>query len=66
MSKYAKSVGSWNPGPGKGPDAAAKAKLFSTTASDHKDSISGTNEQKPFLGKSGKPPGPFGVKGREF
>lgn len=60
------SISDWNPGPGSGSDESKKAKLFSTEASDAKDTMTGTNEQKPFFGKSGTPKGPFGSKGHEF
>lgn len=60
------SMADWNPGPGKGEDAGKKAKLFSTEASDAKDTMTGTNELKAFKGKSGVPKGPFGSQGKEF
>lgn len=51
---------------GNSPKGRSREELFSTTAKDQPENISATNEQKAFLGKSGKPKGPFGVSGREF
>lgn len=60
------SMKNWDAGQGGGSNEAKKAKLFSTEASDAKDTMTGTNEQKEFVGKSGTPKGPFGLKGKEF
>lgn len=65
MSNYGKSVANWDPGAGKGKDDKAN-KLMSTTASDAKDTMTGTNELKQFVGGSGKPSGELGQKGRQF
>ena len=51
---------------GNSPKGRSREELFSTTAHDQPENISATNEQKAFLGKKGKPTGPFGVAGREF
>jgi hypothetical protein len=59
-------VSNWNPGPGGGADPSKMAKLMSTEASDAKDTMTGTNELKPFTGSGGKPKGPFGKKGKNF
>ena len=40
--------------------------LMSTTASDAKDTMTGTNALKQWTSGSGKPPTPYGVQGREF
>lgn len=64
IPNFGQSVSGWNPGPG--PKEKSADKLMSTEASDAKDTMTGTNELKPFLGGSGKPPGPFGQKGTEF
>lgn len=60
------SVANWDPGSGGDSHDAKRAKLLSTEASDGKDTMTGTNEQKPFVGGSGTPKGPFGMKGKEF
>jgi hypothetical protein len=39
---------------------------MSTEASDAKDTMTGTNELKNWVGGSGKPEGPYGVQGRKF
>jgi hypothetical protein len=54
----------WDPGAGK--SKSDNSKLFTTTAKDAPDTMDGTNELKPFVGKSGKPPAPYGIQGREF
>lgn len=54
----------WDPGQGGSSDN--RAKLFSTEAHDAKDTMTGTNEQKEFVGGKGTPKGPFGAKGKEF
>jgi hypothetical protein len=41
-------------------------KLMSPNAKDDPEALSGTNEQKAWIGGSGKPKGPFGSKGRNF
>ena len=60
------SMRNWNPGAGGADAESKKAKLFSTEAKDHAESINGTNELKEHVGKGGTPKGPFGMKGREF
>lgn len=60
------SMAGWNPGSGKGKNQGSIDKLMSTEAKDNPSSISATNELKPFVGKSKKPSGPFGVQGKEF
>jgi hypothetical protein len=63
--KYTKSYADWNPGPGK--KASDKAdQLMATEASDAKDTMTGTNELKQWVGGSGKPPGPYGVAAKKF
>jgi hypothetical protein len=63
--KYTKSVGDWSPTiPKKSSEKAEE--LMSTTAQDAKDTMTGTNELKQWVGGSGKPPGPYGVQGRKF
>jgi hypothetical protein len=57
-------LANWNPGAGK--PKSDNNKLFNTEAKDAPETTDATNELKPFIGKSGKPPGPFGIKGREF
>lgn len=64
MSNFSTSVS--NKDFGQNPKGRSKEALFSTQAKDQPDNITGTNEQKAFIGKSGKPKGPFGVQGREF
>jgi hypothetical protein len=64
--KYTKSVGDWNPGPGKGRDQGKANELMSTEARDAKDTMTGTNELKQWTGGSGKPPAPYGVQGKKF
>ena len=63
--KYTKSYGDWNPGPGKKSNDKAD-QLMATEASDAKDTMTGTNELKQWVGGSGKPPAPYGVQGRKF
>ena len=60
------SIAVWKPGPGSGNVTTNREKLFSTTAKDNPDCITGTNELKPFSGGKGMPPAPFGAKGKEF
>lgn len=64
MPNYNASVG--NKDFGNNPKGRSREELFSTVAKDQAENISATNEQKAFIGKSGKPKGPFGVSGREF
>jgi hypothetical protein len=62
---YKSGVASWSPStPKKGADRAEQ--LMSTEASDAKDTMTGTNELKQWVGGSGKPEGPYGVQGRKF
>lgn len=61
-----KSMSGRDFGAGEGEDTKRAARLMSTTAKDCADCITGTNELKAFEGKSGKPSGPFGTKGKEF
>ena len=62
---YGTSVSNWSPSiPSKASEKAEK--LMSTEASDGKDTMTGTNELKNFVGGSGKPEGPYGVQGRKF
>ena len=62
---YGTSVSNWTPSTPKSSSDAAE-KLMSTEASDAKDTMTGTNELKNFVGGSGKPDGPYGVQGRKF
>lgn len=65
MAQYAGSKGDWTPDvPKKSQEKAEK--LMSTEASDAKDTLTGTNILKQWIGKSGKPSSPYGVQGREF
>lgn len=65
IPSYGSGTANWTPSvPKKSSDAAEK--LMSTEASDAKDTMTGTNELKGFVGGSGKPEGPFGVQGRKF
>ena len=64
--KYSKSVGDWNPGPGKKRSSEKADELMSTEASDAKDTMTGTNELKQWVGGSGTPPRPYGSQGRKF
>lgn len=66
MPKYAGSKANWNPGAGKPHSDKRVDELMSTEASDAKETMTGTNDLKPFIGGSGKPKGPFGQKAREF
>lgn len=59
------SVSNWDPGQGA-TTRSNNDPAMSTEAKDHKDTCNATNELKQFVGKSGKPKGPFGVQGREF
>jgi hypothetical protein len=65
MAKYGGSKGDWTPDvPKKSQEKAEQ--LMSTEASDAKDTLAGTNVLKQWVGGSGKPPAPYGVRGREF
>jgi hypothetical protein len=65
MAKYGGSKGDWTPDvPKKSQEKAEQ--LMSTEASDAKDTLAGTNVLKQWIGGSGKPPAPYGVRGREF
>jgi len=65
MASYSTSRGDWVPDvPKKSQEKAEQ--LMSTTASDAKDTMTGTNALKQWIGGSGKPDTPYGVKGREF
>lgn len=48
----------------KGADATKK--LMSPNAHEDPETVTGTNEQKAFKGRAGKPKGPFGPQGRMF
>jgi hypothetical protein len=62
---YGTSVSNWSPStPKKSSDKADS--LMSTEASDAKDTMTGTNELKQWVGGSGKPDAPYGVQGRKF
>jgi len=41
-------------------------KLMSPNAKEDPDTVTGDNPQKEWLGKGGKPQGPFGQQGRNF
>jgi hypothetical protein len=65
IPSYGAGVSDWTPStPKKSADSADK--LMSTEASDAKDTMTGTNELKPWVGGSGKPAAPYGVQGRKF
>lgn len=64
-NQYDKSAGDMK-FPAGSTKVETSAKLMGTVAKDNADAHNGTNEQKPFVGKAGKPSGPFGPKGREF
>lgn len=59
-------LANWNPGPGSTKPMDGVSKLMSTDARDNPDAHNGTNELKEFVGKSGRPKGPFGLQGKEF
>jgi hypothetical protein len=65
MASYSSSKGDWTPDVPKRSQEKAE-QLMSTEASDAKDTLAGTNALKAWVGKSGKPPTPYGVQGREF
>lgn len=50
--------------PSNAPDATNK--LMSPNAKDDPETLSATNEQKAWIGGSGKPSGPFGQQGKNF
>jgi len=59
-------VGSWDPGSAGGSSKrdSVEDKLNAPNAKDGKDTMTGTNELKPFVGGSGMPKGPFGSRDR--
>lgn len=59
-------IANWNPGAGGVDSDAKKVKLFSTEAQDDPATMNATNEQKRWVGKGGKPKGPFGIRGQQF
>lgn len=63
-----KSVAGWSPSSPGGTSKrdSVEDKLNSPNAHDAKDTMTGTNELKPFKGGSGTPKGPFGARGEEF
>jgi hypothetical protein len=65
LPSYGSGVANWTPSTPKSSTEKAE-KLMSTEASDGKDTMTGTNELKNFVGGSGKPEGPYGVQGRKF
>ena len=65
LPSYGSGVANWAPStPKKSGEKADQ--LMSTEASDAKDTMTGTNELKNWVGGSGKPEGPYGVQGRKF
>ena len=65
IPSYGQGVSNWTPStPKKSSEKADK--LMSTEAQDAKDTMTGTNELKQWVGGSGKPPEPYGVRGRKF
>lgn len=62
------SVRNWSPGSAGGASKrdSVEDKLNNPNAKDAKDTMTGTNELKEFVGKSGTPKGPFGQRGKEF
>jgi hypothetical protein len=65
IPSYGTSVSNWTPStPKKGSERAEQ--LMDTEAKDAKDTMTGTNELKQWVGGSGKPPEPYGVRGRKF
>ena len=63
--KYSKSVGDWNPGPGKKKASEKADELMSTEASDAKDTMTGTNSSSSGLAAA-EPARPYGTQGRKF
>lgn len=57
-----KSASNWEP---KTPTKTNQS-LMGPNAKDNKDTLTPENPLKQAVGKSGKPPGPFGKAGREF
>jgi hypothetical protein len=65
LPSYGTGVANWAPStPKKSSEKADQ--LMSTEATDAKDTMTGTNELKGWVGGSGKPEGPYGVQGRKF
>ena len=65
LPNYGTGVADWSPSvPSKGTERAED--LMSTEAKDAKDTMTGINELKQWVGGSGKPPAPYGVQGRKF
>lgn len=65
LPKPGASVRNWTPAGGS-KESKGTTKLMGTEARDAKDTMNGSNELKEFVGKSGKPSGPFGTRGRGF
>lgn len=63
---FTKSRGNWDPGAGPKESSGRVDELMATTAKDAPDTCNADNELKQFTGKSGKPPGMLGSKGKEF
>ena len=64
LPSYGSRVSNWTPSaPKKSSDSD---KLMSTEASDGKDTMTGSNELRQWVGGSGKPEAPYGVQGRKF
>lgn len=64
MSKYSQSASKQNFTTPSG--SGVKEKLFGTVARDNPDTIAPENKTDQYVGKSGKPGGLLGLKGREF
>jgi hypothetical protein len=65
MPDKGKSYADWTPTtPKKSSEKADQ--LMATEASDAKDTMTGTNVLKQWVGGSGKPPAPYGIQGRKF
>ena len=65
LPSYGSGVSNWTPStPKKSSDSSDK--LMSTEASDGKDTMTGSNELRQWVGGSGKPEAPYGVQGRKF
>lgn len=58
-----KNLGNWQPDV---PTKNINEKLMRPNAHDAKDTVTAVNELKTYVGKSGKPQGPLGKKGRGF
>ena len=65
MANMTGSMKNWNPGAGKGKNEA-KANALTNTEAREASYVKDTNELKDFVGKSSKPKGPFGIRGKEF